>query len=460
MSTFFNEPARQIPVAMETDVIVAGGGTAGVVAAIASARKGVRTLLIEQFGFLGGTQSAALVTPLAPNYLADGSPLTRGIGQEIWDRMARRGYAKQSTAGRYSENEWPWFDPEGLKYVLDEMVVESGVELLLGTIVSDTIRDGNSLKGLIIENKSGRQAVFAKVIVDATGDADVAFRAGATCENGRPGDGLNQPGALRFHLGNVGWKRACDFLAANGQPGLDMPTVSYAAGRGAKDIEHVIRKAIADGVVDLETIRYFQFFAIANRPGEVAFNCPEVRCADPTNAADVTRFQLEGRRMILGLTAFCRKCIPGFEDCFVSQSAPLIGIRSSRRVIGSYVLTAEDVGRGRKFEDAIARNNWPIDIHSPKEGEGLVLDEPLAKGDYVEVPYRCLVAGKPDNLLIAGRCISATFEAQAAIRISRTCQALGQAAGTAAAMCVAQGVSPTALDGMAVRSELERDGMM
>jgi hypothetical protein len=172
--------------------------------------------------------------------------------------------------------------------------------------------------------------------------------------------------------------------------------------------------------------------------------------------------QIEGRRQILQLMSFCRKCIPGFEQCYVVSTAPMVGVRSSRRIVGEYVLTERDVLGGTKFEDAVARNNWPIDIHSPKEGEGLVLKEEeagLAPGDYVEVPYGSIVPKEIDSLLVAGRCISATFEAQAAIRISRTCQALGQAAGTAAALCAIGGEKPRALDGRILHEVLARDGM-
>ncbi len=455
----FTEPARDIPVAAEVDVVVAGGGTAGVAAAIAAARRGARTLVIEQFGFLGGTQTGALVGPICPNYHPDGKPLTLGIGQEIWDRLAARQSAEARQGQRYPAGDWPWFDPEALKYLLDEMVEEAGVDVLFHTWISDVIVEEGRVKGLIIENKSGRQAVMARVTIDATGDADVASRAGVPCESGRESDGLNQPASLRFHVGHVDWDRCTAFLRGQGMTNVTLPTVSYAIGAGAKDLAAYLEQCVAEGKVDLETVRYFQFYSIEGRPGEVTFNCPEIRTLEGTNGWDLSRMHLEGRRLILKLVDFCRRCIPGFEECYIVLTGPMVGIRTSRRIVGEYILTEADVLSGMKFPDAVARNNWPPDIHAPKETEGLVFKQDLFTVDYVEVPYRTLLPLKVDNLLVAGRCVSATFEAQSAIRISRTCHALGQAAGTAAALAVQNGGNPRKLDGRLVRQALEEDGL-
>jgi hypothetical protein len=456
----YAEASRDIPVFAEVDVLVAGGGTSGVTAAVAAGRAGADTLIVEQFGFLGGTQTAGLVGPVCPNYHPNGRPLTLGIGQEIWERLARRGAAEATRDGCYDPaRDWPWFDPEALKYLLDDMVEEAGVRTLFHTVVSDVIVCDGALRGIVVENKSGRQAILAKVTVDATGDADVAYRSGVPCESGRALDGLNQPASLRFHVGNVDWKRCSAFLRSNGMTDVTLPTVSYAAGAGAKDLADFIRKAVADGIVDAETVRYFQFYSIEGRPGEVSFNCPEIRKLQATDGWDLSRMHIEGRKAVRKIVDFCRRCIPGFEKCYIVTTGPMVGIRTSRRIVGEYVLTESDVLSGMKFADAVARNNWPPDIHSPKEGEGLILRQDLFSADFVEVPYRCLVPLKVDGLLVTGRCVSATFEAQAAIRISRTCHALGQAAGTAAVMAACNGRRPRNLDGAAVRRQLETDGL-
>lgn len=453
------EPSRNIPVVTEVDVLIAGGGTAGAVAAIAAARGGAQTLIVEQFGFLGGTQTAALVAPICPNYDPDGIPLTRGIGQEIWERLSRKGGTVATLEGRYLQKDWPWFDPEMLKYLLEEMVEESGAGVLYHAWISDVVLEEGCLRGLIIESKSGRQSILAKCIVDATGDADVAFRSGVPCESGRKSDGLNQAVSLRFHLGNVDLKRLLAFLRENGMPDIQEPTVSYAAGAGEKNIEPVIRKAIEDGIVPEDVMRYFQFYTVTGRPGEISFNCPEVWNLNPTNAFDLTRIQIEGRKLIQQLIHFCKTCLPGFENSYLVFTAPMIGVRSSRRIIGEYILTEEDVLEGKRFPDAVARNSWPPDIHSPKKGEKLVFKTDLVRGDYVEIPYRCMVPLKVDHLLVAGRCISTTFEAQSAIRISRTCQTLGQAAGTAAALCIENQVTPRNLNTEQLTEQLKRDGV-
>lgn len=456
---------REIPVGGEVDVLVAGGGTAGVPAAIAAARHGARVMLIEQFGFLGGTQTAGLVAPICPNYDAAGRPLTQGIGQEIWNRLAERGGTVRTEGGLYPNpgGDWPWFDPESLKYLLDDMVTEAGVEVLFHTWISDVLREGNTVTGLIIENKSGRQAIGAKMIVDATGDADVAARAGVEYESGRPTDGKNQAVSLRFHVGGVDLGRLAEFLREQGMPRREHPTISYAFGAGEKDAGGLIEQALRNGEVEPEVVRYFQFYTIPGRPGELTFNCPELHTNNPVDARELSRLQIEGRRRIRKTFAFCRRCLAGFENAYIAATAPLIGIRSSRRILGEYVLTEADVLAGRKFPDAVARNNWPPDIHAPGKDENLVFKRERAHGDFVEIPYRCLVPRVVDGLLVAGRCISATFEAQAAIRISRTCQALGQAAGTAAALAVGaaegRGIPARDLNGSALHTVLTRDGL-
>ena len=457
----WQEPARALPVIGSYDVIVAGGGTAGVCAAIAAARKGCSTLLIEQFGSLGGTQTAGLVDPLCPNFHEDGTPLTRGIGQEIWNRLGKSGFGYDlPDTGKYAPGVWAWFDFEQLKQLEEEMVIESGAKILFHTCISAPMMDGDKVCGLIIENKSGRQAIEAKIVIDCTGDADVVFRSGAPCENGRPSDGLNQPSSLRFHVGNVDWKKLSDFLKQHNVPLLsgDLPTVSYGVGGGAKDLAEYLNRCAAEGKVALEDIRYFQFFAAKGRPGEISFNCPEIRSYQGTNGNDISAMQLEGRRAINRLIDFCKRCLPGFENCYLVCVAAMPGVRSSRRVVTEQVLTVEEVIQGKKFEDAVARNNWPPDIHSVKEDEELYLDhEPV---DFVEIPYGALVPKNIDNLLVAGRCIGVDFGAQAAIRIARTCQALGEAAGVAAAMAIQAGVPPRKLSGSDVHKALAKDGLL
>lgn len=300
------------------------------------------------------------------------------------------------------------------------MVTEAGADLLFHAVFAAPLLEANRVRGVVVETKSGREALLARVVVDATGDADVAYRSGVPCESGRSSDGLNQPASLRFHLGNVDWERTTAFLRENGLPHRRFPSVSYAAGDGARDLAGYFQRCVAEDRVDAETIRYFQFFAVQGRPGEVSFNCPEIRGCVVPDSHSLSRVQAEGCRMIARLTDFCRANLPGFERAYVVAGAPMVGGRSSRRIRGEYLLTLGDVLNGARFPDAVARNNWPPDVRSPKQGEGLALEQTSFPGGYVEIPYCCLVPETIDNLLVAGRCISATFEAQAAIRTART----------------------------------------
>ncbi|MGC8834488.1 MAG: FAD-dependent oxidoreductase, partial [Armatimonadota bacterium] len=197
---------------------------------------------------------------------------------------------------------------------------------------------------------------------------------------------------------------------------------------------------------------YFQFFTMVGRPKEVNFNCPRLSGFDPINAWDISRALTTGRRRIRRIAEFCRRYLPGFQNSYISTVAPMLGVRESRRIIGEYVLTEEDVMEARKFPDAVARNCYPIDIHNPR-GRGTTIRR-LPPGEYNEVPYRCLVPLQIDGLLVAGRCISATFAAQAAVRVQDNCRAFGQAAGTAAALAVRLGVQPRHIDFQMLRRAL------
>ncbi|NPV47742.1 MAG: FAD-dependent oxidoreductase [Armatimonadetes bacterium] len=413
------------------DVIVCGGGTAGACAAIAAGRRGKRVLLIEQLGFLGGSQTGALVLPYM-NYRTPTQQLIAGLHQEIIDRLAA----------------WPggadtaFFNYELLKYVLEEMAVEAGVELRYHTFVSDAITEGSRIAGVVTCSKSGRQEFAARQVIDCTGDADVAFRAGVPCESGRQEDGLNQSASLRFVVGNVDLQALSARLEELDRPSAP-PELHMGFAKGHTDapkIEELIDRGVAEGVWTEAEAVYIQFFSIPGRPGEVAFNCPRVTYINGARAEDLTRVQIEGRRMIPRIIAWCQRYLRGFDDCYLLTTAVLPGIRESRRIVGEHVLTAEECTQPTRFPDRVAKSNYPIDIHSPT-GSGVTL-KGLAPGEYHDIPYRCLVPLKVDDLLVAGRCISATFEAQAAIRIEPTCRALGEAAGTAAALCLEQGCRP------------------
>ncbi|WP_324716855.1 FAD-dependent oxidoreductase [Carboxydochorda subterranea] len=444
------------------DVVVAGGGTAGSVAAIAAARNGARTLLVEEQGFLGGTATGALVTPLMPNRLGQ-TNLNRGITDEIKARLATMG-----GGGATPENDG-WFDPEALKAVLEEMALEAGVQLLYYTRVIEALvetADGGprQVTGVLVHNKSGLQRIRARVVVDATGDADVAASAGCEMRSGGE-QGERQAFSVRWIAGGVDVPKLARFVESLGGQPWPAPYFEAAMvwGRGHV-LEDVFRRAVEAGDLLEADGEYFQCFSVPGRADALAFNCPRIaRRVDGTSAEDLTWAQIEGRRAIRRLVAFVRKYLPGCEGAYVQQVAPMVGVRESRRIVGDYVLTLDDIVTGRKFQDAVARNRYPVDIHLVRDGGrgggGLVLGSGRPpEGDFHEIPYRCLLPRGVEGLLVAGRSVSATFEAQSAIRIQPNCHSLGQAAGTAAALAAARGVTPRGLDAALLRQILREQG--
>lgn len=434
------------------DVIVCGGGTAGACAAIAAARHGARTLIVEQLGFLGGSQTGALVLPYM-NYRAGGEQLITGLHQEIIDRLAAWPGGADSACFNY----------ELLKYVLEDMALEAGVELLYHSFLAETTcgatAAGRCLTALTAYNKSGRQEFSARQFIDCTGDADVAYRAGVPCESGRPEDGLNQSASLRFVVGNVDLAALAVRVAELTDRPCSPPEVSMGFSKGhtvAPKIEAIVDEAAAEGVFTAEEGGYVQFFSVPGRPGEIAFNCPRVTYVNGARAEDLTKVQVQGRRTIPKIMEFCRRYLAGFDNAYLLTTALLPGIRESRRIVGEYVLQAEDCLQPTRFPDRVAKSCYPIDVHNPS-GVGVSL-RGLPPGEYHDIPYRCLVPLGVDGLLVAGRCISATFDAQAAIRIEPTCRALGEAAGVAAALCLQQGCQPRELPAEDLLAALAADG--
>jgi len=407
----------------EYEVIVAGGGTAGIAAAVAAARNGANTVLIERYGFLGGTMTAGLVNPFM-TFHAGNKQIIKGLLQEIIDRLkSMDGYDEKTKA----------FDHEAMKIIADQMIREAGVKLLLHTYITGAlVTKMNVIRGVEVYNKSGRQIILGRVIIDATGDGDVAVMAGAPYEKGRKEDGLTQPMTLNFRMGGVDIDR---------MPSRDQ-------------INKIFEEAKAKGEIAIprENVLYFS----TTRKGEIHFNTTRIVKVDGTKAEDLTYAEIEGRRQMVELIKFLKEKISGFENAYLLTSAVQIGVRETRRIIGEYMLTEEDIVKAKKFKDIIARGSYPIDIHNPT-GEGTTIKR-LPPGESYDIPYRCLVPKKVNNLLIAGRCISSTHEAQAAIRVIPIVIAIGQAAGTAAALAAKLNVSPRELDVQLLQETLKKQG--
>ena len=407
--------------AREVDVLVVGGGPAGSAAAIAAAREGADTLLIEQFGFLGGMGTAALVPAFCP--FTDGEkPVVRGIGLEILEEM--KSSMPHVDPGAY---DWVPIDTERLKAIYERRVLSAGARILLLTRFIDAIGDERgTVPSIVIHNKSGIQRVTARVIVDCTGDADVAAAAGAPFEKGDSVTGELQPCTMCFVLAGIDNRKFQEFLWAHDGRNLLLKEV-IAEAKTAGDLNIVEQAA-----------------NVAHQsPSTVGLNFSHVFDVDGTDAEQVTRAQIEGRRLIRHLTDFVRKYCPGCENAYLVTSGVQIGVRETRRIVGDYILTLDDYLARRSFPDDIARNSYYIDIHPSRQesdangGKRLDSNEHTCRygpGESHGIPYRCLVPRNLVNVLVAGRCISTDRAVHGAIRTMPTCLATGQAAGCAAAI--------------------------
>jgi hypothetical protein len=419
------------------DVIIAGGGPAGITAAIAAARNGARTLLVERYGFLGGQSTIALVYPWMSFHDAAGNQVIKGIGQEIVERLQALGASPGhviDTIGYVSY--FTPFDAELYKYVAQEMVLEAGAQLLLHTWIVGAHTSQGRITSLTAYNKSGRQTLRAKVYVDATGDADIAHFSGAQMAKGRDADGATQPMTMNFRLGGVDLAAVKAYVQAH-------PEEFYPATRH----DRLDELPYVTGVQGFYTLwkqanlpipRHGLLFFTGVRPDEVGVNTSRIIGLDATKAEDLTRAEIEGRRQVMILTDFLRSTIPGFANCHLITTPAQVGVRETRRIVGEYVLTEDDIVAGRQFPDTIALSAYPIDIHSPVDGGNETVDIKRAHG----IPYRCLLPKGVSNLLAAGRIISVTHQAFAAIRVTPPVFAIGQAAGTAAALAATAGVPP------------------
>lgn len=438
------------------DVLVAGGGVAGVAAAVSAARQGARTLLVEIYGFLGGMATAGLVNPFMSSFTSTGQPLVGGFFSEICARMKDLG----GVFGRA-------FDPEAMKYAAQEMILESGGELLLHTSISGARMKGSDIIGIEALTKNGMREIDARVVVDATGDGDVAAMAGAPVEMGGP-DGLTQAMTLMFTVGGVEMRKCLEYaLKHPDQMRFPKPSSTDAVQQllkgavGVAGFYREVDEAREKGEFPLP--QEMVFFISMPTPGQVVVNTTHIGGVNGTDSWDLTKAEIECRRQAMALMSFFKKYVPGFENSYLLQTGPQIGVRETRRVIGEHVFNVDDVSEGRKYPDVIMRSAYPVDIHSPV-GRGYVRKDDgkpgigPPPGDWYEVPYRCLVPLTVEQLLVAGRCVSSTHEGQAAMRIMPNCMALGQAAGTAAALCVDQGVAPRALSVDLLRSALLRQG--
>lgn len=447
---FITEPARQIPLLLETDVIVVGGGTTGPFAAIAAARQGKRVVMIERFGSLGGNLTLGLNTKPS-GALIGGLPLevwnlARSVGGAGDDYMAvvKTGGVKIASP----------CDPETMKMLLTRLCAESGVQILFEMVVSAPVLDGDTVTGVIVESKTGRQYIAGKVVIDCSADADIAVRAGAPFEMGAGGeDRTMQPVSMYFTMDGVdlprlaAWARTTDDVPARAIPETDE---GLRYGLWLTGFNRSLRQFQNETGVQLQRDN----ITLKTADGRMYVNGTRVTGVDVFDPVQFTDAVIECYRQIEGVARYLRERIPGFENARIEAIAPVLGVRETRHVVGEYTLTGADSLGGVTFDDSIGADASALDIHDPKGA-----DVDFQGLTPYEIPYRCLLPLKVEQVLVAGRCISADHAAHARSRNMPACMSTGQAAGVAAAVAVEQGVKVRDVPVAEVQKRLRALGM-
>ena len=451
MSVMFQQ---ELPVYRSVDVVVVGAGPAGIGAAVAAARNGAKTLVFEAHGCIGGMGTSGMVSPFMTSYDAPCEKMViRGVFEELVNRMVEIGGAVDPKDVR---NEQPYasyfhighnnvtpFDPHAFKLIGMRMLRESGAELLLQTQFVNVIKDGDRITGVVINNKDGLSVIEAKIVIDCSGDADVAARAGVNYIMGNEEDGNLQPASMFMRIGNA-----------------DMDVVNAHMAEHSHEIRPFFGPyswLIKEFPEDWDNFPRGEICVFANvTPGEFSINCSRILDIDATKTEHLTRATMIGQEQCQHIFNFMKKHAPGFENAQLISTADAIGIRETRHIEGEYKLTGDEVAACKVHEDAIACMATNMDTHN-KDNPGGSFFIPK-NGPFFTVPYLCLVPKGISNLLVAGRAISADAIAGSAIRMMPSCMAFGQAAGTAAAMCAAQNIAPKNVDVQALRQTLTAQG--
>ncbi len=423
------------------DVFVAGGGPAGVCAAVAAAREGAVTVMAEQGGCAGGMATQGLVGPFMTCYDKDGeNMIIKGLFSEIVDRLVKKGGAVHPSQVRMGTAFTSWiqtghdhvtpFDPEMLKLVLDEMLEEAGVQVLYHTAFTEPVMENKKVTGVILHSKSGFERIITKVVIDCTGDGDVAYRAGVTCELGDEKRNLIQPATLFFRICNVDTGAVEADIEKNKKNFYRKDGVNY------RSFHWWVSEARKHGDWNLDRVSIGLYRGV--KPDEWFVNTSRVMGVDSTDNRSLSKGEMEGRRQAEEILNMIRTYIPGCGDAKLMSTASVLGIRESRHIRGEYRLTLEDILQGKVPDDRVLVCSNSVDVHGrfgPKSNEYLTIEN----GEYYGIPYGCLVPWEVDGLLVAGRCISAESQAAGAVRVMPPVMAMGQAAGIAAALSVKTG---------------------
>lgn len=385
------EPEREIPVVAEVDVVVVGGGPAGLGAAICASRNGANILLIERYGHLGGMVSGGLVLLVGP-FSDNKNPVIGGIAQEIIQKLEHRGWAEW-------EKKYPGYalvDPEGFKYVANQFLQDSGANILLHSLAVSAIMEKKTIKGIVLENKTGRSAILAKVVIDTSGDADIAAFSGAQFEKG-----IHAIGTTLVH--RIG--------------GVDLAKTLVFRDNHQNEWQNLIKA--------MNNKAFVHHWHNTTIEGIVWCNGPHFKNLNALDTKDLTFIEINARKRIFSAIDFYKQNIPGFEKSFLLETASQLGVRETRRIIGDYVLNLNDIEQSRYFKDTIVCGSTEID--------------PRIR---YHIPFRSLLPKNIEGLLVAGRCISCTHEALDPVRVIPPCIAMGQAAGNAAWLAVKNQILP------------------
>lgn len=445
------EPARELKVRAEVDVLVVGGGPAGMMAAEAAARdKNLKVMLIEQRGYMGGNLTIGL--PILSFLGPKGNQVVKGAAQKFIDRMAAKGASSEHWPCK-NHMSFTIIDPDQVKTVAWEIMDDAGVEVLLYVFVADTIVENGKVKGVVIESKAGREVILAKTVIDCTGDGDVAFRAGVECNKGDENGGM-QPPTLMFLMRGVEVQKLRDAIC-NEPEKYDMDVMPTSQFRKEKFITVGLRGRILEAQQKGYKVPVSRTILITGLGAdEIWVNMTRVSGVDSTDPVSYTKGEHDARQQMYEVIAYLRDFVPGFESAWLERSAAFMGIRESRVIVGKYVMTAQDILEQKQFEDVIAVAGYPVDIHHAKGGDCTM----LFCEDAYPIPYGVLVPEKIEGLLVAGRCSAMDHEAMAATRVMSTCMALGEAAGNAARIAIADGVEVSAVDVTKVQQALLENG--
>ncbi len=443
------------------DVLVVGGGPAGLCAAIASARAGAKTMLIEQGSFCGGMATAGLVAPFMTCYDSGGNTmLIRGLFEEIVNRLVERGgaihpstvptasaFTSYITAGHIHVTP---FKAEELKLLADRMLKEAGVKVLYHTSFVDSVVEGDKISRVIVAKKEGLSAIDVKVVVDCTGDGDVSAFSGVPYTMGN-GEGRIQPASMFFRIGNVDSAKIDEDIEKNWQNFYRKDGVNY------RSLHWWVSKAREAGDWTLNRVSIGLFRGVDE--DEWSINTSRIMGVDGTNSESLTMGETVGREQVDEIFAFLKKYVPGCENAKLLQSGSTLGIRETRHIHGIKTMVLDDVLNCVVPEDSIMIAANSVDVHGrfgPTSNEYITIPE----NKFYGVPYGCLVPKNRSNLLVAGRCVSAESEAAGAIRVMPPCMGMGEAAGTAAAMACIENVDVRELEVKRLREKLVENGVV